>query len=178
MTAHLRLSMIRVMAEREMDQLGEVNQPRGVDQLKHGIGRGHKMTVGHLAAVLGATVAAVALFGAMLFGWNYYLDAIGIHRSLRDVAIALWAFLLPSWFTVEEAWFAPKDPTKLDDFRELQRKARLTWTIVAGAVGIIIGVTAPAGEPFRAHPTNNPPVSAPSKRGNPPMSLPSKTGGS
>jgi hypothetical protein len=139
------------MAEREMEQLRDGNL------------RMHEMTYGHIAAVLGATVAAIALFSAMIFGWNYYLDSIGIHRSLRDVAIALWAFLLPSWFTVEEAWFSPKDPAKLDDFRELQRKARLTWTIVAGAVGIIIGVTAPSGGPSPAHTTNNPPISVPSK---------------
>ena len=67
------------------------------------------MTYGHMAAAGAATVAAAAVLAAMIFGWNYYLDAIGIHRSLRDVAIALWSFLLPSWFTVEEAWFAPKN---------------------------------------------------------------------
>jgi formate-dependent nitrite reductase cytochrome c552 subunit len=92
------------------------------------------------------------------------LDAIGIHRSLRDVAIALWSFLLPSWFTVEEAWFAPKDGAELNDFRELQRKARLTWTIAAGAVGILIGATAPSG-PSQTHTTYNPPISVPSKAG-------------
>jgi hypothetical protein len=124
--------MLRVMAEPEMEQL------------KDGIEHMRGMTFGHIAAAFGASVAAIALFVAMIFGWNRYLDAIGIHRSLRDVAIALWSFLLPSWFTVEEAWFSPKDPTKRDDFRERQRKAQLTWTIVAGAVGIIIGVTAPS----------------------------------
>jgi hypothetical protein len=145
--------MMRAVAEREMDQ------PTAAI---HGM---HEMTFGHIAAVLGATVAAIALFGAMIFGWNYYLDAIGIYRSLRDVAIALWAFLLPSWFTVEEAWFSPKDPAELDDFRDLQRKARLTWTIVAGAVGIIIGVTAPSGSSAPAHTTNNQAISVPAKTG-------------
>jgi len=122
------------------------------------------MTYGHMAAAGAATVAAAAVLAAMIFGWNYYLDAIGIHRSLRDVAIALWSFLLPSWFTVEEAWFSPKDAAKLDDFRELQRKARLTWTIAAGAIAIIIGATAQSTDSSRAHTTNNPPVSAPPKR--------------
>jgi hypothetical protein len=124
------------------------------------------MTYSHIAAVLAATVAAAAVLAGMIFGWNIYLDAIGVHRSMRDVAIALWSFLLPSWFTVEEAWFAPKDATKLDDFRELQRKARLTWTIVAGAIAIIIGATAQSTDSSsRAHTTNNPPISAPSKTG-------------
>jgi len=121
------------------------------------------MTYGHMAAAGAATVAAAAVLAAMIFGWNYYLDAIGIHRSLR-VAIALWSFLLPSWFTVEEAWFAPKDGAELNDFRELQRKARLTWTIAAGAVGILIGATAPSG-PSQNHTTYNPPISVPFKAG-------------
>ena len=95
---------------------------------------------------------------------EYYLDAIGIHRSLRDVAIALWSFLLPSWFTVEEAWFAPKDGAELNDFRELQRKARLTWTIADGAVGILIGATAPSG-PSQNYTTYDPSISVPSKAG-------------
>jgi len=122
------------------------------------------MTYGHIAAAAAATVAAAAILAAMIFGWNYYLDAIGIHRSLRDVAIALWSFLLPSWFTVEEAWFSPKDAAKLDDFRELQRKARLTWTIADGAVGILIGATAPSG-PSQTHTTYNPAISVPSQIG-------------
>jgi len=121
------------------------------------------MTYGHIAAVLAATIAAAAVLAGMLFGWNIYLDTIGVHRSVRDVAIALWSFLLPSWFTVEEAWFSPKDAAKLDDFRELQRKARLTWTIAAGAIAIIIGATAQSTVSSRAHTTNNPPVSAPPK---------------
>ena len=122
------------------------------------------MTYGHMAAAAAATVAAAAVLAAMIFGWNYYLDAIGIHRSLRDVAIALWSFLLPSWFTVEEAWFSPKAGAELNDFRELQGKARLTWTIAAGAVGILIGATAPSS-PSQTHTTYNPPISVPSKAG-------------
>ena len=122
-----------------------------------------QMTYGHIAAVLAATIAAAAVLAGMIFGWNIYLDTIGVHRSVRDVAIALWSFLLPSWFTVEEAWLSPKDAAKLDDFRELQRKARLTWTIAAGAIAIIIGATAQSTDSSRAHTTNNPPVSAPPK---------------
>jgi hypothetical protein len=122
-----------------------------------------QMTYSHIAAVLAATIAAAAVLAGMIFGWNIYLDTIGVHRSVRDVAIALWSFLLPSWFTVEEAWFSPKDATKLDDFRELQRKARLTWTIAAGAIAIIIGATAQSTDSSRAHTTNNSPISAPPK---------------
>jgi uncharacterized membrane protein YfcA len=154
MTANLRSSIIRAMAESEI----EVHQPRVA-----AFG-GYEMTYGHLAAVLAASVAAVALFASMILGWNYYLDAIGIHRTLRDVAIALYAFLLPSWFTVEEAWFSPKDPAKLESFRELQRKARLTWTIAAGAISIVIGITGSSGSPPPVRATN-PPISVPSTPG-------------
>jgi len=151
----VRSSIIRAMAEQQV----EIHQPRVT------VFAGYEMTYGHLAAVLTASVAAVALFAAMILGWNYYLDAIGIHRTLRDVAIALYAFLLPSWFTVEEAWFSPKDPAKLESFRELQRKARLTWTIVAGAISIVIGITGSSSAPYPARTTNNAPISAPSKTG-------------
>ena len=55
MTANVRSSIIRAMAEREI----EIHQPRVV------LG-GYEMTFGHLAAGLAASVAAVALFGAMI----------------------------------------------------------------------------------------------------------------
>jgi hypothetical protein len=61
-------------------------------------------------AIAAACIASVAMLGSMLFGWKFYLDFIGIHRALRHVAVALWAFLLPAWFTVEEAWFYYKRP--------------------------------------------------------------------
>jgi hypothetical protein len=105
------------------------------------------MTWPHLLAGAAACIAALAILCSMLFGWNVYLDAIGIHRTLRDVGVALWAFLLPAWFTVEEAWFTPKDPKLLDFFRERQSNARLTWTVAAGAVSVIIGMSAPSTQP-------------------------------
>src|SRR5215469_14537529 len=108
------------------------------------------LTWSHLVAIVAACTAAIAVLGSMLFGWNVYLDSVGIHRTLRDVAVALWAFLLPAWFTVEEAWFTPKDPDLLDVFRERQSKARLTWTITAGAVSVIIGMSAPSTQPAPA----------------------------
>jgi hypothetical protein len=104
------------------------------------------LTWSHLMAIAAACIAALTILGSMLFGWRVYLDDIGIHRTLRDVSVALWAFLLPAWFTVEEAWFSPKDPTLLTIFRDRQSKARLTWTVVAGAVSVIIGMTAPSGQ--------------------------------
>jgi hypothetical protein len=58
------------------------------------------LTWPHLMAIAAACTLALAVLFAMLFGWNIYLDPIGIHRTLRDVGVALWAFLLPAWFTV------------------------------------------------------------------------------
>jgi hypothetical protein len=104
------------------------------------------LTWSHLMAIAAACITALTILGSMLFGWRFYLDDIGIHRTLRDVSVALWAFLLPAWFTVEEAWFSPKDPTLLTIFRDRQSKARLTWTVVAGAVSVIIGMTAPCSQ--------------------------------
>src|SRR4051812_21508421 len=94
------------------------------------------------ACALMAAATAFALIAAMLFGHHFNLEPwIGVNRTARDVAIALWAFLLPAWFTLEEMWFAPKDATKLEGFRETQRKARYTWVVLGGAVAIIIGTT-------------------------------------
>jgi hypothetical protein len=118
------------------------------------------LTWSHLLAIAGACIAAVAVLSSMLFGWKIYLDDIGIHRTLRDVAVALWAFLLPAWFTVEEAWFTPKDPDLLDVFRERQSKARLTWTIAAGAVSAIIGMSAPSTQPAPAASGSTAPANA------------------
>jgi hypothetical protein len=102
------------------------------------------MTKAHNAAVWGAGLGAIGLLAAILFGWKYQLDGIiGVPRNLWDVVVALWAFLLPAWFTLEETWFAPTSEKDLVSFREGQRKARLTWLIVGGAVGIVIGLTAP-----------------------------------
>ena len=97
-----------------------------------------------------AALAACFLIWAMLFGTkplNDYVEGMGVERTLRDTAIALWAFLLPAWFIIEEAWFAPTDPTKQERFRRRQRNARMTWVAVAGAVSILIGASAPKTNP-------------------------------
>ena len=104
------------------------------------------MTRAHRAAIILAIAGAFCLLLAMLFG-NYSLADTPVHvpRTVRETAVALWSFLMPAWFTVEEAWFTPKadDPAAVEAFREGQRKARLTWLVVGGAVGIVIGLTAP-----------------------------------
>lgn len=101
----------------------------------------------HIWTIVGAGLVALLLLAAMLLGGTFSLaDSVGIDRSLRDVAVALWAFLLPAWFTLEEAWFAPpsSQEQKLAAFHRTQRAGRITWTTVSGAVAIVIGSSAPA----------------------------------
>lgn len=105
------------------------------------------MSKAHSWTVAAAAVVALLLLWAVLVGGRVSLaESVGVERSLRDVAVAMWAFLLPAWFTLEEAWFAP--PThqsqKLAAFHRTQRAARITWTTVSGAVAIVIGSSAPA----------------------------------
>jgi len=105
------------------------------------------MTTGRLIAIALATLVALVLLAGMLFGHSATLERwTGLDSSVRDVCLALWAFLLPSWFTLEEAWFAPKDPDALADFYAVQKRGRITWLIVAGAVAILIGSTAPEAQ--------------------------------
>ena len=102
-------------------------------------------SIGQWIAIWSAVALALVLVAGMLFGYQYSLQRLfGIDRYVRDVCIALWAFLLPAWFTLEEAWFAPKDPDALARFREQQQKARMLWVVVGGAVAVIIGSTADA----------------------------------
>lgn len=105
-----------------------------------------RMTKYHIGTVILAVVSAVGILLAMVFGHEATLESIGVNRTVRDVAIALWAFLLPAWFTLEEAWFAPpdEDTDAVAAFQRLQTRGRLTWTIAAGAIAIVIGTSAPA----------------------------------
>ena len=97
----------------------------------------------HKWAIACATLGAVLLIIGMLFGWKYSLkDLLGVDRTARDAAIALWAFLLPAWFTFEE-WWAPQDAGELANFRRGQQYARYGRTIAGGVVAILIGIGAP-----------------------------------
>ena len=100
---------------------------------------------GHKLAIGSATVGAIVLIAGMLFGWKYSLrDLLGVDRTAREAAIALWTFLLPAWFLFEE-WWAPSDdkPAELAKFRKNQQYARYGWTVVGAVVAILIGLTAP-----------------------------------
>ena len=100
----------------------------------------------HTVLIISAVIIAIALLAGILFGAREPLPkSIGADQSVRDVALALWTFLIPAWFMVESAWFTPpeEDPSALKRFLAAQNAARLTWTVVGGAVAIVIGATAP-----------------------------------
>jgi hypothetical protein len=103
------------------------------------------MTLTHHAAVAAAILVALVIFYFMIFGSNIRLTRIANSRSARDVAIALWAFLLPAWFTIEDQVFGPPPgDTKYVEFHKGQEVARYLWTVVAGVIAIIIGASAPS----------------------------------
>lgn len=115
----------------------------------------------HKWAIVLATLGAILLLVGILFGWRYSLkDLLGIDRTVRDAAIALWAFLLPAWFTFEE-WWAPQDATQLATFRKNQQYARYGWTAAGGVIAILIGLGAPETQRTDVGPNKNaaPPVS-------------------
>ena len=93
----------------------------------------------HKAAIIGSTFIGALLLVGALFGHGLSLNQLhmGVDRTLRDVSIALWIFLLPSWFTFEEN-FAPEDPDALVLFRKRQQTARGAWTIASGAIFIVV----------------------------------------
>jgi hypothetical protein len=97
-----------------------------------------------VAAALAVVVALLLIAGMLLGGMRSLPDVFTVHKSIRDIAVALWAFLLPAWFMLEEVWFGPpaSEPERLARFRAGQRKAQQTWVIVGGAVAIIIGLSA------------------------------------
>ncbi|MFC7477958.1 hypothetical protein ACFQS7_26665 [Dankookia sp. GCM10030260] len=117
------------------------------------------MTPVHKAVFWLSIIGALAILAAMLFGARTSLEStLDINRTLRDVAIALWAFALPAFFVLEETLFAPRDPVKLAIFMEDQRKARAVWLFVGGLVAVMIGATAPDANRFRSEVTGNQPT--------------------
>jgi hypothetical protein len=86
---------------------------------------------------LGNICGFVLLF-CVLSGGRYYLDdLIAIHKTLRDVSLALWTLLLPAWFNIEDRW-APKDPEAKLAFHESQKTGRTIWTVAGAAVLAIV----------------------------------------
>jgi hypothetical protein len=117
----------------------------------------------HGFAVWVAIITGFFIILGMLLGNHPMPGLFGVNQTIRQICVALWTFLLPAWFTVDDYW-APRDnPTELAKYRENQQAARVFWTVVGGAAAIIIGATAPS-IPANSAP-NVPGASAPSVQG-------------
>jgi hypothetical protein len=122
-----------------------------------------KYKIMHVSSIVVAIAMAIALLYAILFGFDVSVEKLlGVKRSLRDVAIVLWTILLPGWFWFEEAWFAPQpsDATAVNAFLENQRKARLTWVLIASAIGAVIGWSAPESQSKNPASQSTPPIAS------------------
>lgn len=99
------------------------------------------MTLWHRMAAYAATLVGLALLAGALFGWNYHLNAFGSERTVRDVSVALYSFLVPVWFTLErECWEPDKKDSEYNRFKRGQRIAQAIWIAIGGLIGIIIGI--------------------------------------
>jgi hypothetical protein len=94
------------------------------------------MTRGHRLAVIGAVIVAAAILLGIVFGSGQKLPFnINANQDIRTICLALWAFVVPSWWTLEdEVW-----PGSAQN----QKGARLIWLVFGGAVLIMIGATPP-----------------------------------
>jgi hypothetical protein len=124
------------------------------------------MSTAHRVVAVVSIFLALGALGCILFGWAVSMrDYLGIDKSLRDVAVAVWAFALPAFFVVEETWFLPKVPphTQQDvaQFYEDQKKARFTWLAIGGIVSVLIGLTAPTFPPAGSSPSTPPAATPP-----------------
>jgi hypothetical protein len=75
----------------------------------------------------------------MLFGTSSVEPYIGVDRTLRQIATALWIFLVPAWFSLEAEVWEPENEAQRVQFLMGQRTALHFWTVVGGALAIIIG---------------------------------------
>lgn len=104
------------------------------------------ISIGHGAAMVLASLVGISLLIGMLWGKDKLPESMGIpDKTVRQTCIALWVFLLPLWFTMEERWL-PDAEEEIKQFRRTQQFARQIWTAAGGAVAIIIGLSvAPDG---------------------------------
>lgn len=92
----------------------------------------------HKASIILAIIVALVLLVGMIIG-NHGMPPIfnTSSRTVRELCVALWVFLLPAWFSLEEYWAPDSDP-ELKQFRKSQQFARMFWTLLSGCVAIII----------------------------------------
>ncbi|MBB4098376.1 hypothetical protein [Sphingomonas kyeonggiensis] len=96
----------------------------------------------HKFAVTGAIFICTLLFSGILFGHHIYLDdALGVHRTLREACTALWAVLIPLWFTFETQSYAPdaSEPQALRSFIGNQKAGQLVTVGLGLVVAALLG---------------------------------------
>jgi hypothetical protein len=95
----------------------------------------------HGLAIGFAVLVAILLLVAMIVGGNVPLKHGLARGSLRDLAIALWAVLLPAWFMLETRLFAPleTDSEAIVRFRHAQDTGQIVLTVAGVVVGLVIG---------------------------------------
>jgi hypothetical protein len=97
------------------------------------------MTFWHRVAAYAATLGALALLAGALWGGNDHFTVFGLDRTVRQVLVGLYSFLLPIWFALEQAcWEPDKNDPNCGRFRRGQRIFRIIWIVIGGGVGIIV----------------------------------------
>ena len=100
---------------------------------------------GHRLGVAGAAMFAIALVLGILLGNGHQLPfGINTGQDIRTICLALWAVVVPGWWTFEEqVWPPPPAGPEKDQFERDQRSARAVWLMVGIVVCIVAGVTPP-----------------------------------
>lgn len=94
------------------------------------------MTMGHRLAIVGANMVALAILAGIFLGNKESLPFnINTSQDIRTICLALWAFIVPSWWTLEEELW-PGSALH-------QKGARLLWVLVGGLSFIVIGTVPP-----------------------------------
>lgn len=104
----------------------------------------------HSIAIAAVNVLAFLLILGMLLGGEVLMpEQFHIDRTVRDLSIALWTFIIPAWFSLETATFSPRTggAAAKAKFYDNQRVGQIWATFVGTVVAIILGLSSlPASE--------------------------------
>ena len=98
----------------------------------------------HHIAIAAVNLVAVLLILGMLMGAEIKMpEILHVDRTIRDLCIALWSFVIPAWFVLETATFCPRtdDLAAKTQFYENQRVGQMWATFVGTVVAIILGLS-------------------------------------
>jgi hypothetical protein len=97
-----------------------------------------------LAATL-STIVGFALLAGILLGNGKRLPLeINTTQDIRTICLAVWSFLIPAWFSLEDKiWTPPAGSAEEARYKRIQEGARYGWTIAAALVCLVVGATPP-----------------------------------